>query len=178
MRRIAIVWAMVALAASGLFVFAGGGGHGRWDIAGTTTATTVNGKWVCSHIPLDNQLSRYDYDCEGIWDPSLGLQFPPFSTVAHATDYAGLCERTGPNSFKCSQIAYAADADYQVVLIYVTYETRMRLPDGTIEAKFDSCAFGGWQDPFGGEFPMFGCQYGTPIIIEQLNMPIGDAPTP
>lgn len=178
MRRIAIVWAMVAFAASGVIAVAGEGGLGRWDIAGTTTATTVFGKWICSNIPLDNQLSLYDYDCEGIWDPTLGLPFPPFNTVVHATDYAGLCERTGPNDFKCTQIAYAADAAYQVVLIYVTYETRERFPDGTVEIKMDSCAFAGSQDPFGEEFPMFGCRYGMPVVIEQLYIPIGDTPTP
>ena len=96
-------------------------------------------------IPLDNQLSRYYYRCEGVWDPTLGGYFP----ITEATNWTGQCDRTGSNSFKCIQIAYGSDANHHLLLIYTSYETRERLPDGTMLFTLDSCAWGAWQDPFG-----------------------------
>ncbi len=171
MWRIVIVAAVLVLAAGSAFVATAGGGHGRWDLAGTEYGATGAGEWVCTFVPLDNALEHYSYTCDGIWDPTGGA-FP----VTKGTIWQGQCDRTGPNSFKCSQLAYGGSATYKIVLKYVTYETRERLRDGTLLYKLDSCFFGFWQDPFGDELPAYGCRYNIPQVTDFKRLPVRDAP--
>ena len=98
-----------------------------------------------------------------------------FFPVVEATDWVGQCDRTGHNSFKCNQIAYGIDANHKVIVIYMAYETRERMPDGTLQGTLDSCAFGFWQDPFGDEFPVYGCNYNIPVYPQE-QMTVRDTP--
>jgi hypothetical protein len=172
MRANRIVIVVVALVAAGGFVLAGEA-SGRWDLSGTQTNVTAYGKWICSFVPRNVELSSYYYNCEGIWDPTGGGYF---FWVTQATDFTGQCDRTGPNSFKCSQIAYGANDLFEVQLIYVTYENRERLPDGTMMFKIDFCVYGPGQDPFGEDYPAIGCWYGTSGPAAPNQLVVRDAP--
>lgn len=174
MRRMAIVSVVLALAVGGAFVAAAGEGSGKWDIAGTEIYTTGLGRWICNYVPLDNQLQHYSYTCDGIWDPTVGY----FPIVTQGTYFNGECDRTGPNSFLCNQIGYGGTAAYNVFVIYVTYETRERLPDGTTVSTLGACSYAAWQDPFGDEYPAYGCLYDIPIVSQGKPMQVRTAPRP
>jgi len=171
MRGNRIVMVVLALAAAGGFVLADEG-SGRWDLSGSEIYDTAMGHWICDLVPLDNELHSYSYTCDGIWDPSVGY----FPSVTQGTSFHGECDRTGPNSFKCSQIAYGGTASFGVYAIYVTYETRERMPDGTVELVLDACTFAPWQDPF-VDFPLMGCLYGIPVS-DSKKFIVRDVPTP
>ena len=170
MRGNRIVMVLAALVAAGGFVLADEG-DGRWDLSGTEILDTALGHWICTYVPLNNDLSSYSYTCNGIWDASLGY----FPAVTQGTPYIGECDRTGPNSFMCSQIAYGGTADFEVYAIYVSYESRERMPDGTIVTVMDGCTYAPWQDPF-VEYPLMGCIYGIPILGGAKQMVVREAP--
>jgi len=169
MRGKRIVMVVLALAAAGGFVLADDG-NGRWDLSGTVVGSTPFGRWIASFVPADNELSHYYYIADGIWAPPFG--------ATRQTDFSGQCERTGPNSFKCTTLAYGANDAYQVVVTYAAYETLERLPDKTVLRKMDVCAYGPDQDPLGEEYPAYGCYPGTPGISMWKMLVVRDMPQP
>lgn len=180
MRGNRIVMVVLALVSAGGFVladdgFATGEAHGRWDLSGTIIGSTAYGTWIASYVPLDNSLKSYYCSYDGIWDPTAGGYF---FWVTQSTDYAGQCDRTGQNSFKCTSLAYGADALFKVQLIYVTYENLERLPDKTVMRTMDVCVYGSDQDPFGEEYPDYGCWPGTPGVSNWRTLVVRDMPLP
>jgi hypothetical protein len=158
---------LVALVAAGGFGLASEG-NGRWDLSGTVVGSTPYGRWIASFVPEDNELNHYYYIADGIWAPPFG--------ATRATDFSGQCDRTGPTSFKCTTMAYGANDAYQIVAIYVAYETLERLPDRTVMRKMDVCVYGPDQDPLGEEYPAFGCYSGSPEISNWKMLVVRDAP--
>ena len=130
-RFLIVAVALLALAA--IPAISGEEIEGRWDPGGVFRVTTQFGHWLCTNIPLDNQLDVYYNFCELV------------STAPRTTtNWHGELHRTGPNSFYMNQMAYTLDGAW----LFVTAGRWWRGDDGLIYSEFYWATYGSWQDPY------------------------------
>ncbi len=123
----------VLLVLASVPALSGENAEGRWDPSGVFRSTTQYGYWLCTNIPLDNQLDHYYNYCEIVT-----------TSTKTTTNWHGELYRTGPNSFHMVQMAYTLDGTY----LFVTSGTWQRDQEGVVHSEFYWATYGSWQDPY------------------------------